>query len=1058
MLQHRYEGRSTNWDSVLGDIHDVQSLLEGWAGDRAHLASLLAEEHGALRARELAQKLEQASASVQGLIETGLAASLAQQVQDDQITLPSLDELVQDALPITERIERAASIPLVNARQSIPDLLALCQLISSGARLVALELEHSQKRDALQADFGVRFMGFDTDWPDILECLTWTGQLLEMVPSGRLSRELLAHAEQPQPSVVYVGIADKAADALQQLRAQVEPLMGSYDLESSLTDRKGQASFDDVKRWSEELSRDADSASDWLLYRAAVSELDRSIGASTVDRIRQQNDESGLVPRIIERRVLGAWLDWIYQQEPALASFTAAEQQDLILRFRELDERLPMAAQHEVRKRVLEKYPSAYSTYKRAGEFGILRHELSKSRSRWPVRRLLRTVPLLIQTLKPCFLTSPLAVSQYLPLSTVASETLAFDVVIFDEASQVFPEDAVPAILRGKQAIIAGDQKQLPPSSFFRHSLAEDEPHEEEDDADATEPNQLMGMESILGAAVGLVGRLFKEEHLNVHYRSRDESLIRFSNHHFYDDRLVTFPSPGIRDLWLGVHDVYVPDGRYDAGATRTNRKEAERVVELVFEHMRTRPVGESLGVVALSRTQADLIERLVDERRILERDVNERFNERPDEPFFVKNLERVQGDERDHMIISIGYGPTAGSGAVPNRFGPLNIAGGERRLNVVVTRARQRVDILHSLRASDIHSQQEGARFLRRYLEYAANPQQAFEAQVTGHGSETESPFEAAVERALVAKGYRVAMQVGVAGYRIDLAILSEDGTKYDLGIECDGQTWHNAPAARDRDWLRQQVLEGLGWSIHRVWSTAWIRNPAAELARIIAALTAARAQSTFTMNRETAKVSYANPTGADPEIVEIAPPSTPEIQLQDYEEAELPKRPQWAKLRSETTDTLVGMVTQVAKVEGPVHKDVVIERIRQCYGLGRVRGSTRENVERVIQVAQSRGTVRGDGTFIWVENDQLSRAPRGPVDGNIEHIPLSELRKVVVATARVMFGVSRHDLINEVARKLGNKKTGGRILEVLDRVVQEMLNQGQLVERFSMIHFTEQ
>jgi superfamily I DNA and/or RNA helicase len=340
---------------------------------------------------------------------------------------------------------------------------------------------------------------------------------------------------------------------------------------------------------------------------------------------------------MVERRVLGAWLDWVYQQEQVLEGFTSPEQADLIAKFKELDEQLVLAAQFQVRRKIFERYPDIYATSGRTNELGMLRGELSKRRMRAPVRKLFRTIPRLIQTLKPCFLVSPLAVSQYLPFSELSSETLNFDVVIFDEASQVFPEDAIPAVLRGKQLVLAGDQKQLPPSSFFKRSPAEDEAGYDDDGAD-DQSNQLVGRESILDVAVGLVGRLFNEAHLNVHYRSRDESLIGFSNHHFYGDQLLTFPSPGLRDSWYGVHDVYVPDGRYDAGATRTNRKEAEQIVELVFQHMRTRPAGESLGVVALSRAQADLIDRLIEERRILERDVDERFAERPDEPFFVKN------------------------------------------------------------------------------------------------------------------------------------------------------------------------------------------------------------------------------------------------------------------------------------------------------------------------------------------------------------------------------------------------------------------------------------
>jgi very-short-patch-repair endonuclease len=770
---------------------------------------------------------------------------------------------------------------------------------------------------------------------------------------------------------------------------------------------------------------------------------------------------------MVERRVLGAWLDWVYQQEQVLEGFTSPEQADLIAKFKELDEQLVLAAQFQVRRKIFERYPDIYATSGRTNELGMLRGELSKRRMRAPVRKLFRTIPRLIQTLKPCFLVSPLAVSQYLPFSELSSETLNFDVVIFDEASQVFPEDAIPAVLRGKQLVLAGDQKQLPPSSFFKRSPAEDEAGYDDDGAD-DQSNQLVGRESILDVAVGLVGRLFNEAHLNVHYRSRDESLIGFSNHHFYGDQLLTFPSPGLRDSWYGVHDVYVPDGRYDAGATRTNRKEAEQIVELVFQHMRTRPAGESLGVVALSRAQADLIDRLIEERRILERDVDERFAERPDEPFFVKNLENVQGDERDHIIICVGYGPTVGSGAVPpNRFGPLNIDGGERRLNVVVTRARQRMAVVHSLRATDIHSQQEGARLLRRFLEYAANAQQAFEAEATvDAAAEPESPFEAAVEQALLAKGYRVARQVGVSGYRIDLAILSEDGTKCDLGIECDGWTYHSTPAARDRDWLRQQVLEGLGWNIHRVWSTAWIRNPEAELARIDLALVEGRAGAKITpdslsqiQSRDGDFLSPLDGVGnrvepVDPPEVTIAPSTTPEIVLMDYIAARLPKPDHWAELRYETTETLVPLIVQIAEVEGPVHREIIVERLRLHYGMGRVTGSTREHVEHAIMVAQLGGQVQGDDTFIWVRNEQLGRAPRRPVDGNVEHIPPFELGAIVYATAKFLFGTPRRQLVIEAARRLGFNRTGPRLNEALDRTVQDLLAEERLAESFGMIY----
>ncbi len=256
---------------------------------------------------------------------------------------------------------------------------------------------------------------------------------------------------------------------------------------------------------------------------------------------------------------------------------------------------------------------------------------------------------------------------------------------------------------------------------------------------------------------------------------------------------------------------------------------------------LETLPAEESLGVVALSRPQADLIQSLIDLERIRRRHLDDRFREDVPERFFVKNLENVQGDERDHVVLSIGYGPTA-AGVVRNNFGPLNRAGGERRLNVAVTRARRSMTIVRSLRPESITSTTPGARQLRRYLEYAQKPETALDSEVTGLG-EPESPFEEAVRDALRRRGHRVESQVGVSGYRIDLAIRSESGPGFDLGIECDGATYHSSPAARDRDWLRQNVLEGLGWRIHRVWSTAWIRDPDAEVAAIEEALERARA-----------------------------------------------------------------------------------------------------------------------------------------------------------------------------------------------------------------------
>ena len=1058
LLGHRFMGRQTKWETVGQDISDVETLLAGWPGNRQFLAELLTGQEDARNANGLAQTLGAVCGTIEDLIQVCLHSRVQDLLNEGSISLSYLEDFVPDASVTVGRIEDAVDEPRRRAIEPISELNEFRDLMEAGARLKTLEREQSQAANALQADFGERFKAFETDWSDILANLGWADELLGMVGPVKPSTALVNHAVHPQDPSYYENISQLAAAALVEIEGQTAPLLQRCDIAAGPWDSWEQANFEDVQSWAQELSQDANSGVDWLLYTDAVADLDRLVGETTTDRIRQETDDSHLVPGIIERRTLLSWLDYVYENEPSLAGFTPMEHEDLISKFRELDEQLEISAQQEVAKKVFEGYPDRYASDQRAGQLADLRGQLSRRRGQWPVRRLIRRIPRLIQALKPCFLMSPLAVSQYLPLADVASETLDFDVVIFDEASQVFPEDAIPAILRGRQSIFAGDQKQLPPTSYFRRSAADDDPvYDDDDDVDDVEANQLTGRESILDVAVGQIGRLFTQEYLNVHYRSLDETLIRFSNHHFYGDRLLTFPSPGFADSWAGVHDVYVPEGRYDAGATRTNRIEAERVVDLIFEHMRTRPFGESLGVVALSRAQADLIDHLVNERRILQRDVDERFDESADEPFFVKNLESVQGDERDHMILSIGYGPTVGSGAVPNRFGPINGEGGERRLNVAVTRAKRRVDVVHSLRASDIRSQQVGARFLRRYLEYAADPRRAFEAEVTiDPAAETESPFETAVEQALLSRGYRVERQVGVSGYRIDLAILSEDGTTRDLGIECDGWTYHSAPAARDRDWLRQKVLEGLGWKIHRVWSTAWVRNPEAELSRIEDALLAGRSrQSVFVVDpprSPTTPTATNEPSG--PPALEVVTSSIPEVVLERYIPADIPRRPAWSALGSETTQNLIDTITQIAEAEGPVHEDVVIDRLREAYGISSMRGSTRSHVEHSIHTAIREGRVNSTEQFIWCWEPQMSRLPRSPVDGKIEHYPPNELNTVVLGTARSMFGASRRDLLIESSRTLGFSRTGGRITEVIDGVIQGLLDEGKLRESFGNIH----
>jgi superfamily I DNA and/or RNA helicase/very-short-patch-repair endonuclease len=461
-------------------------------------------------------------------------------------------------------------------------------------------------------------------------------------------------------------------------------------------------------------------------------------------------------------------------------------------------------------------------------ELGLLRKEIGKKARHIPVRQLLGRIPTLLPHLKPCVLMSPLSVAQYLE---PAHET--FDVVIFDEASQIPVWDAVGAIARGKQLIVVGDPKQLPPTNFFNTA----------DDSDdvASEINLEKDLESILDE---LLTNGMRHKRLKWHYRSRHEGLIAFSNHQYYENELLTFPSPEAADG--GVRFRYLPEARYDKGKSRTNLGEARAlVVELVQRLRRSGGPARSYGVVTFSQAQQNLVENLLDEERRKFPELEIHFNDAPPvdgEPVFVKNLENVQGDERDVILFSICYGPDE-SGRVSMNFGPLNRDGGERRLNVAITRAKHEVLVFSSLRGDQIdlnRTRARGVRDLKYFLDYADRGPKALTAAITTNGDAApDSEFERMVADRIRASGYEVHHQVGCSGYRIDLGVVDPRSPgRYLLGVECDGATYHRAATARDRDKLRQMILEGLGWKLHRIWSTDWWHEAEAEMDKLGARL----------------------------------------------------------------------------------------------------------------------------------------------------------------------------------------------------------------------------
>ncbi len=509
---------------------------------------------------------------------------------------------------------------------------------------------------------------------------------------------------------------------------------------------------------------------------------------------------------------------------PQLARFTGIKHHQIREEFKRLDKEIislrGKAIAADCVKQSLPPMGNSGSRVDDRTEMYLLNHLMPQQRPRMPVRKILSRAGKAIQALKPCFMMGPQAVAQYL-----TPGICKFDLVIMDEASQLKPEQAIGAIARGGQLVVVGDPKQLPPTEFFSRGSQEGDTAEDYfTTSDA---------ESILDVCSS---QYRPTRSLRWHYRSQHHSLIAFSNHTFYRGNLVIFPSPYGQGGSLGVRAVYLADSVYE---NQTNMSEASRVVDAALEHIRTRP-KESLGIATLNVKQRDLIFEMLDERLRTARDADEYQDHWRSEgqPIFVKNLENIQGDERDAIIISTTFGKSLGSNSVRQNFGPISKQGGWRRLNVLFTRAKRSVLVVTSLRPEDIvldSTTPEGTRALRQYLQYIQSGNLA-----TAHETnyEPDSDFEISVAEMLQRNSYDVTPQLGVAGFRIDIAVKhpSIPGV-YLSAIECDGATYHSALSVRDRDRIRQEIIESLGWRgrIWRIWSTDWFRSPQQEADKLL-------------------------------------------------------------------------------------------------------------------------------------------------------------------------------------------------------------------------------
>jgi very-short-patch-repair endonuclease len=732
-----------------------------------------------------------------------------------------------------------------------------------------------------------------------------------------------------------------------------------------------------------------------------------------------------------------------FEAHPALAQFDASGHNGWVETFENSDAEALQRARKSIASQHSGSIPRSTSAN---GQLGVLLREFEKKARHLAVRQLMLKAGNAIQAMKPVFMMSPLSVANFLPPGTVE-----FDLVVFDEASQVKPSDALGAIVRGKQSVVVGDSKQLPPTSFFDTMVVGD------DLADEDEGTATSDIESVLGL---FCSRGAHQRMLRWHYRSRHESLITVSNHLFYDDKLVVFPSPDSHKERVGLIYRRVPNGVYDRSASRTNRVEAKAIATAVMQHANEqmqlpREQRQTLGVGALSKAQMDAI---LSEVELLRRKTPscEGFFSDPDEQFFVKNLETLQGDERDVIFISIGYARTA-EGYLSMGFGPVNRAGGERRLNVLFSRARRRCEVFTSLSSADIdvsRNESLGLYALKTFLHYAEHGQLDVPVYT---GGIPQSPFEEQVLRSLQLLGYTVHSQVGSAGFYLDLAIVDPARPgHYILGIECDGAAYHSARSTRDRDRLRQAVLVSMGWKIHRIWSTSWFQNPERELQVLQVAIHAAmeendspipaRAQPSETAEPESESCAQA------PEPVDDHPASAG-TQTVKYQLATLQIDPATTELHAVAQAQLCAWLVDVVNVEGPIHWLEAARRVASAAGVQRMGNRIQDAFKQACASGSRRKLFMQKGDFLWRADGAppviRDRSELLPQLKKIECVAPEEIHAAIEASINDSFGLRDEDIATSACRLLGFARVSEEMRTHVDRLRDRLIEQGRLIKR---------
>ncbi|GAC1310616.1 MAG: DUF3320 domain-containing protein [Mucilaginibacter sp.] len=769
-----------------------------------------------------------------------------------------------------------------------------------------------------------------------------------------------------------------------------------------------------------------DLLKDWFTYTATKQQLINGGLTPLVAAFEDGEITTGQIFNAYKKGLYKTIADHIIENNPALSGFHGQLFEGKIRRFRELSDSFEKLTREELYARLAAKTPSFTQEAAQSSEIGLLQRTLRNNGRAMPIRKLFDLIPNVLPRLTPCMLMSPISVAQYFDASTTK-----FDLVVFDEASQMPTCEAVGAIARGNSVIVVGDPKQMPPTSFFSTNIFDEEHVEQED------------LESILDDCLALS---MPSHHLLWHYRSKHESLIAFSNAMYYDNSLLTFPSTD--DLATKVKLIKVK-GFYDRGKTKQNRAEAKAIVDYIIYRLSNPSLNKrSLGVVTFNSVQQSLIEDLLTDTFLLRPDL-EKLAYESEEPLFVKNLENVQGDERDIILFSIGYGPDE-AGKIGLNFGPINREGGWRRLNVAVSRARYEMQVFSTLRADHIdlnRSNSEGVAGLKAFLAYAEKGKQALPTNLISTGNYIAG-LEQIIATEIRKHGYKVNTNIGCSAYKIDIGIVHPDySNQYLLAILCDGRTYQAAKTPGDREIVQPSVLKSLGWNIMKVWSAEWWENPNKVMQEILSVV-----------HKAEQGIKAEPEPEPEPIIEENIPFAFKETKITTtqkhyYEAANV----EVVRCTSSEDfflygfrETIKSQINEVLAIEAPVSKNLLCKRVLLGWGIGRMGARIAVHFEIIFKELGLKQTSDNGNIIFWQvdqqpENYNIYRLPSNEtLKRDADDLPSHEIANGIKEILQNQISLTKSDLVKETSRLFGYARIGTNVEIAMEEGIKLALAKG--------------